>query len=89
MKVWYFSAPWCVPCKVMLPLAQAVCEKAKIPFTVHDIGEEKNIAIASYMHVQSVPTVIIFDDADKECFRFAGTFDIASLKKVLKVTADE
>jgi len=57
MKILYFMADWCAPCKRFLPTVEAVCHERGISLTKYDVG--KNAEFARKHNVQSVPTTII------------------------------
>ena len=66
MKVLYFMADWCVPCKRFLPEVKAVCRELGIPLTTYDVNTDMD-ATSKY-NVKSVPTLIVFD-GDETRFR--------------------
>ncbi len=66
-----FNAPWCAPCRAQAPIIEDLAEVYKNQASIIeiDIDQEKTLA-ARYM-VQSIPTLIIFDDG-REVKRFIG-----------------
>ena len=77
MKVLYFMADWCAPCKRFLPMVEAVCHERGISLTKHDVGE--NPSIAQSHNVRSVPTTIICVGDDVR-FHTSGVFHASSWK---------
>ena len=64
----YFSATWCVPCKVFKPvMTEIASEGHSVEFI--DIDQEKNKA--QKYNVRSVPTVVI-EENGVEVDRFVG-----------------
>ena len=78
-----FYAEWCTPCKMMKPrvleVAEVIEENAKI-ITV-DVDKEKKLA--ERFRIQSVPTLIIFEDG-KQLWRQSGIISANALIKLLK-----
>ena len=58
MRVVYFMADWCAPCKRFLPEVKAVCRELGVSLTTYDVNED--IDATSKYNVKSVPTLIIF-----------------------------
>jgi len=79
-----FYAPWCGPCKMMVPiiddLAKEVGDKAEV-FKVN-VDEESNLA--NKYQVMSIPTLISFKDG-KPINQSNGVQSKDSLKKMLGV----
>ena len=69
MKLFYFTAAWCQPCKVFGP----IMEKIGTDYTVDKIDIEQDMNTATLLDVRSVPTVVIFEtDTGTEVGRFVG-----------------
>ncbi len=69
MKLFYFTATWCQPCKVFGP----IMEKIGQDYEVKKIDIEEDMDSTSRLGVMSVPTVVIFEtDKGRELGRFVG-----------------
>ncbi len=55
-----FWAPWCGPCKQLMPLLEKVVSETKGVVKLAKIDIDKNQQIAAQMQVQSVPAVFAF-----------------------------
>ena len=59
LKVLYFGAPWCAPCKALHPQVVALCKERKVTLVEYDVMV--HAAIANEYSVQSVPMIIVMD----------------------------
>jgi thioredoxin-like negative regulator of GroEL len=66
-KLFYYSAPWCVPCQTLGPTMDQV--SSVIPVVKINIDYEANAA--QQANVRSVPTVILVEN-EQEVRRFVG-----------------
>jgi len=66
-KLFYYSAPWCGPCKMLGPVMDEVAKD--IP--VEKINIDYEIDRARAANVSSVPTVILVEN-EQEVRRFVG-----------------
>lgn len=57
-----FWAPWCGPCKQLMPLLEKAVAAAGGKVKLAKVNIDENQAIAAQLRVQSVPTVYIFAD---------------------------
>lgn len=55
-----FWAPWCVPCKQMMPALEKVVNEAAGAVTMVKVDIDKNPGLAQALRIQSVPTVYAF-----------------------------
>ena len=57
-----FTAPWCGPCRAIVPALEELAEEAGIELVSIDIDE--NPVTAARYSVLSLPTVILFADGE-------------------------
>lgn len=70
MKVLYFSATWCGPCKMFKPILQQVT--LELGTFVNIIDVDQNPDMVSKFKISSVPTLIIEDQTGTQSFRHSG-----------------
>ena len=71
-----FSAPWCCICKT-------VKMKLKdVPMEVVNADDESNTPIYDAANVQSIPTIIAYDEDGRETKRWAGNFNKAVIDEI-------
>jgi thioredoxin 1 len=78
-----FSAEWCGPCKMMPPILKEVKEKLGERVTILKMDIDRNPAVASAYKIQSVPTLIVFQDGQIK-WRQSGVMRADQLKAVLE-----
>lgn len=66
-RLYYYSAPWCVPCQSFGPVMDQVA--SVIPVVKVNVDYEADLAART--NVRSVPTVILVEN-DQEVRRFTG-----------------
>jgi len=74
MKLYYFSAPWCGPCKMLGP----TMDKSGLPFTKVNVDNDTELS-AKY-GVRSVPTLLLVDSTGNEVKRLVGNNDLNTIK---------
>ena len=57
-----FWAPWCGPCKTLMPVLEQVVTEAAGAVKLCKVNIDENQAVAAQLRVQSVPTVYAFID---------------------------
>jgi thioredoxin 1 len=81
MKVLYFSASFCGPCKMFRPTVERVSRELGI--NVNYIDAEQNISAAQNFGVNSVPTLIVTDLTDNIIYRKSGAYSYEELYRAL------
>lgn len=69
MKLLYFSAAWCGPCKMLGPIMEKVKTQG-IPVEKINVDTETNL-VTQYS-VRNIPTVVLVDSTGKEFARTVG-----------------
>ncbi|MFD0793373.1 thioredoxin [Mucilaginibacter litoreus] len=78
-----FSAEWCGPCQMMPPILKQVKDALGDKVTIIKIDIDKNPAAASAYHVQSVPTLMIFQKGQSK-WRQSGVVQARQLQQVIE-----
>lgn len=55
-----FSASWCNPCKMLIPILQSVSEEIDSNIEIYAVDVDKSFDLAKSFGVLSVPTLILF-----------------------------
>lgn len=78
-----FWAPWCMPCKMMIPILNELAENQDHNAIVTKLNVDENQQTAAKYGVRSIPTTIVFKNG-KEIKRFVGVKPVDYLIKQLK-----
>ena len=78
-----FSATWCGPCREMAPVIKGLAKKYQGRVTMVEIDISSRPDVATHYMVQSIPTLILFDQG-REIKRFVGVQSRETLEKNLK-----
>ena len=81
-----FFAEWCGPCKMMPPILKEVKNQLQDEVTIIKIDIDKNPQVATSLHIQSVPTLIIFQKGEIK-WRQSGVPNAGQLKNIVKQVA--
>jgi thioredoxin 1 len=63
VKVVDFWAPWCGPCKLLLPKLVALAEK-RPNVSFYKVNADDNSDLLNEMGIRSVPTLLVIKDGD-------------------------
>jgi thioredoxin 1 len=55
-----FWAPWCGPCKTVIPLVEAISEEYKGSAVFGKVNIDENSDIAIELGIRSIPTLVLF-----------------------------
>lgn len=78
-----FWAPWCMPCKMMIPVLNDLAENPEHNATIAKLNVDENQQTAAKFGVRSIPTSIIFKNG-KEVKRIVGVKPVDYLLKQIK-----
>lgn len=78
-----FSAEWCGPCKMMVPILDQVKNELGDQVKVVKIDVDKNQALAGAYNVRGVPTLMVFKNG-KQVWRESGLRQAAELVEILR-----
>ena len=77
-----FSAPWCMPCRMIAPIVEEIAEEMQGKAVVGKVNVDEEGELAMQFGVASIPTLIVFKGG-KEVKRVVGVQSKAALMGLL------
>ena len=77
-----FWAPWCQPCKMLMPVLASLAEQYQGKFILAKINTEEEQELAAQFGIRSIPTVKLFRNG-QAVDEFAGALPEADIRKFL------
>ena len=78
-----FWAPWCGPCKMMLPVVDEIEEEMGNTAKICKVNIDEQQELAEKFGVMSIPTFILIKNG-REANRVVGAMPKAELKKIIE-----
>lgn len=78
-----FFAPWCAPCKIMVPALDTLRKDFANKATIIKINTDENLQLLKEYNIRSIPFVMILKNG-KIVFQKSGFMSLAEMKKELK-----
>ena len=73
-KIYYFSAPWCGPCKQLAP----TMERSGLPYQKVDVDNDTELS--AKFGIRNVPTLVKVDSSGNEISRLVGNNPLDKIK---------
>ena len=74
MKILYFKAEFCGPCKTTLPIVEKISSEIDdIELNIVDIEDEDNKNLVSEYSIRSIPAMFFLNENDEEIDKHIGS----------------
>ena len=78
-----FWAPWCQPCKAMMPVLEDVAKEFDGKLKIVKVNIDSDTAFAAENNVRSIPNFVIYKNG-KKCEQFVGSKSKNDLIKLIE-----
>ena len=78
-----FWAPWCQPCKAMMPVLENVAKELEGKIKIVKVNIDNNSAFATENNVRSIPNFVVYKNGTK-CDQFVGSKSKDELIKLIE-----
>lgn len=78
-----FWAPWCMPCKMMAPILDAVAKEMGDRAVIAKLDTDQHPAVPGALGIRAIPTMVLFQNGRVKDV-FVGVKSHADLVKALK-----
>lgn len=83
-----FSAEWCGPCRMLAPVLKQVKSSMGERVRILKIDVDRNPKLAAHFRVQSVPTLMIFQNGEMR-WRQSGVMNAKQLEHAIESARQE
>lgn len=83
-----FYAPWCGPCKIMVPALERIEQEIKDTALIVKINADENLQLMKDYGLKALPYILVFKK-DKIVFRHEGFMDEEEMKAVIRKYAKD
>jgi thioredoxin len=77
-----FYAPWCGPCKQMLPLLETIAKEYQGKATIIRVNIDENKKLTRQLNIDEIPFFKLYNDGNEKG-NFIGQLDRATLERIL------
>lgn len=78
-----FSAKWCAPCRVMMPILEELQKEYENRIEIYEVDTDEELSLPMEFNIKGIPTLIFFP-VGKNYFRKVGGMPISALKKIIE-----